>query len=348
MKNVENNSQNSLRLTFVLIVAAILLIAIAMVIVLEYVIVLSGLSTQEELENTGTYWIFVFGSVSIIIGLGLAFLLGKLILQPFDNLLEGMARLSTGDYKVRVNFSKRKYLKSLSEGFNTLAQELDNTEILRSDFINNFSHELKTPIVSVSSLIPLLKSDDLPKAKRLKYLSVIEEEMDRLASMTTNILNLSKVENQSILTKRTEFNLSEQIRNCVLLLEKKWSKKKLNLSLDFDEYTVFANEDLLKQVWLNLLDNAVKFAEQGGDLTVNIEKIDNRIAVTVKNSGSCIPESEYTKVFNKFYRMDETSVKDGNGIGLSIVKHIVELHDGRVYVVSKDNVTAFTVEMPQK
>jgi signal transduction histidine kinase len=334
-----------LRFTFILMVACILLFTVAMIIAVEYIIVVTGAITQEELEKSGLYWIFVFGVASTVIGLALAFLLGRLVLQPFDKLMEGMSVLADGDFTVRMDFGRRKYLSSMANSFNRLATELQNTEIFRADFVNNFSHEMKTPIASVSSLIPLLKSDDLPKEKRIKYLSIIEEEIDRLSSMTTNVLNLSKIENQGILTEKSNFNLSEQIRNCVLLLEKKWTKKRLNLALDFDEFYVLANEDMLKQVWINLLDNGIKFANFGGELGVSIVSDGKYVEISVSNSGSSIPENEQDKIFNKFYRSKESG-KDGNGIGLSIVKHVVDLHDGRVFVKSSEDVTAFIVVIP--
>ncbi len=346
MRENDTFSKNRLRFTFVLLVAGILLVAVAIVVILEYVLVLSGIGTQEDLEKTGTYWIFVFGVTSTIIGLALAFLLSRLVLRPFDKLIDGMSLLARGNFSVRMDFGERKYLEGLSDSFNSLATELQNTEILRSDFVNNFSHELKTPIASVSSLITLLKSDDLPKAKRLKYLNIIEEEMDRLSSMTTNILNLSKIENQEILTEKSKFNLSEQIRKCVLLLEKKWAKKRLNLSLDFDEVEIIANEDMLKQVWINLLDNGIKFANIGGELQVKIFNETETILVAIQNSGSEILESEYEKIFSKFYRVEREGKSEGNGIGLSIVKHIVDLHNGKIEVKSGDNKTEFLVKFP--
>ena len=150
---------------------------------------------------------------------------------------------------------------------------------------------------------------------------------------------------KEILTEKVKFNLSEQIRNCVLLLEKKWSKKRINLCLDFDEIYVQANEDMLKQVWINLLDNAIKFSNSGGDLLINISKTSENISVGIQNDGIEIPESEYDKIFNKFYRVEGQIKREGNGIGLSIVKHIVELHGGKVSVKSEHGKTEFTVTL---
>lgn len=348
MSKKKKKTNSGLKLFFVLGVAAILLVAIVVVILLEYFIVLSGIASKDSLEGGWVYGIFVFGVVSIVIGIGLALILGRIIYNPFDKLINGLSKLHDGDFSIRLDIDSRiEQLQNLTESFNALAKELENTEILRSDFVNNFSHELKTPIASVLSLISLLKNERLSKDKREKYLSVIEEEMDRLASMTTNILNLSKVENQGILTGEKEFNVSEQIRNCILLLERKWTKKNLDLSLDFDEFNVVANEDMLKQVWFNLLDNAIKFANDNGSLRVDIVQEDEKINVRIENSGSYIKESEYDNIFNKFYRLEDDSHKEGNGIGLSIVKHIVQLHGGSVKVESKENKTAFTVLLPK-
>ncbi len=348
MEKKTSYSKKSLRFTFILSVAAILLITMVLFVVLEYVLVLSGIGEQEELERSEMYWIFAFGMASVVIGLCLAVLVGRLVLKPVDNLIDGMKRLSSGDFTARLEQKNNKYANNLSQNFNTLANELQNMEMLRSDFVNNFSHELKTPITSVKSLITLLKNTDLSDDKREKYISIIEDEMDRLASMTTNILNLSKVERKGIISDKKPFNVSEQIRNCVLLLEKKWTKKRLNLSCEFDEYEICASEDMLKQVWINLLDNAIKFANDNGDLDIKIVKDNFKVSVSISNSGSSIAESEYDKIFTKFYRVEDKDDNEGNGIGLSIVKHIVQLHRGDIKVESKNNVTTFTVDLPIK
>ncbi len=159
-------------------------------------------------------------------------------------------------------------------------------------------------------------------------------------------LNLTKIENQNILTGITHYNLSEQVRTCLLLLEKKWSDKDIDFSLDFDEYFITGNEDLLKQVWLNLLDNAIKFTPSGGKITVTIEKNAETVSVSVENTGSFIPRDERDRIFRKFYQSDTSHAGSGNGIGLAVVKRITELHGGDVEVTSGDNTTKFTVTLP--
>ena len=334
--------KTQIKMFFIFGVAMILLIAIILVAVLEYVFVKLEVLGNFNLQDSPFSWVMMFAAISVTIGLGLTFILEKMILRPFNSLLDGMTRLSKGEFETRIDLGKVAGIKGISDKFNALAAELQKTEILRSDFVNNFSHEFKTPIVSISSLIALMKTDELSKEKQLQYLNVIEEEISRLADMTTNILLLTKIENQGILTDKTRFNLSEQIRTCILLFEKKWTKKELLLDVEFEEFEILANEDMLKQVWLNLIDNAIKFADKGSELKIAINKVGKKTAVSVRNTGEPISESDYEKIFNKFYQGGKDKTR-GNGIGLSIVKHVVDLHCGKVSVESQGRVTTFTV-----
>ena len=275
----------------------------------------------------------------------------KFPLKPIRALIDGMDRLASGNFTTRISVGKimRRYpaYVDVAKSFNEMAWELESTEMLRSDFINNFSHEFKTPIVSIAGFARLLKRGNLSEQEQRQYLDAIEEESLRLSSMATNVLSLTRVENQTILTDVTEYNLSEQIRSCMLLLESKWSKKDIELELDFGEYTIRANEELMKQVWINLLDNAVKFTPEGHTIQVQITQRRGKLIVEVRNTGSHIPPECQKKIFNKFYQADESHSAQGNGIGLAIVKRVAELHRGKASVSSEKNVTTFTVELPQ-
>ena len=165
--------------------------------------------------------------------------------------------------------------------------------------------------------------------------------------MATNVLNLTKVENQTILTDVAEYNLSEQIRSCILLLSGKWEQKELDFSLDFNEYNIRANEELMKQVWINLLENAVKFTPNRGLIEVKIAEHGDMLAVSIMNTGSEIASEHQKKIFNKFYQVDESHATEGNGIGLAIVKRVTELHEGTVEVHSESGTTTFTVFLPK-
>lgn len=289
--------------------------------------------------------------LSIPVCLLVAAAVGKFPLKPIRDLIDGMDRLAAGDFKARVKAGPvlRRYpaFVAVTDSFNKMADELESTETLRSDFINNFSHEFKTPIVSIAGFAKLLRHGNPTPEQQREYLTIIEEESMRLSYMATNVLNLTKVENQTILTDVSEFNLSEQIRSCILLLESKWSKKNLDLQLDFDEHTVRANEELLKQVWINLLDNAVKFAPDGHTIQIRMTENENTLSIAIKNTGSEIPAESREKIFNKFYQADESHATQGNGVGLAIVKQIVRLHGGMISVSSENDVTEFVVELPK-
>ena len=266
-------------------------------------------------------------------------------MKPIKQIIGGMSLLSDGFYDISIDFGKNSALKDLGYCFNELAKELKNNEIMSKEFINNFSHELKTPLVSISGLINLMKQKDFPEEKRNQYLLIIEEEANRLASLTTNILNLSKLENQKIVTDKEKFNFSEQVRKCILLLEKKWDKKQLELSMDFDEYMFVGNEDMIKQMCLNLIDNAIKFAYEKTELYINVSQDDEYVIFEVENESDHLNDEEIQKIFNKFYRVENSKYIEGNGIGLSIVKKIVELHDGDINVISNNNKVRFIIRL---
>ena len=289
--------------------------------------------------------------LSIPVCLLVASAVGKFPLKPVRDLIDGMDRLAAGNFKARVKAGPilRRYpaFVAVTDSFNKMAEELESTETLRSDFINNFSHEFKTPIVSIAGFAKLLRHGNPTPEQQQEYLKVIEEESMRLSYMATNVLNMTKVENQTILTDVTQYNLSEQIRSCLLLLESKWSQKDIELQLDFGEHMICANEELLKQVWINLLDNAVKFTPDGHTIQVQISDTEDSLVVEILNTGSEIPAESQDKIFNKFYQADESHATQGNGVGLAIVKRIAELHGGSVGVVSENDVTTFTVKLPK-
>jgi len=296
--------------------------------------------------------ILFYALISIPTGLLISLMVVRFPLRPVRDLIDGMNRLGSGDFKTRIQVGAimRRYspFVAVADSFNKMAEQLESTEMLRSDFINNFSHEFKTPIVSIAGFAKLLRWGNLTKEEQQEDLRIIEEESIRLSLLATNVLNLTKVENQTILTDVTRYNLSEQLRSCILLLESKWNKKDLDLELDFSEYEIEASAELLKQVWINLLDNAIKFAPEGHTVRVEIHALADGLQVTISNTGSEIPLDKQEKIFRKFYQADESHKKEGNGVGLAIAKRIVELHGGSITVESGHDVTSFSVVLPQR
>lgn len=342
----------SLTLAFSTFVFAIILSAVALTALGLWLLTKAEVIVDVDGELQLGQVILFMSLISLIIGGATAFFSSRIPLKPVNELINKMNRLAAGDFKTRLKYgdtlSAHPAVKELTASFNTMAEELENTEMLRNDFINAFSHEFKTPIVSITGLANLLEAGNLTEEQRVQYAHAIREESMRLSSMASKVLNLTKVENQTILTDVSRFNLSEQVRSAVLLLEEKWAAKNIDLQLDFDEYMIEANEEMLKQVWINLIDNAVKFVPRCG--TVELEVIDTgeNLCVKVSNTGGEIPHDKLDNIFNKFYQADESHATQGNGIGLAIVKGIVELHNGKVSANSVNGITTFTVVLPKK
>ena len=355
MKNAKRKKRtNRVSLTLLLSVVVFFALLIAILLALGLVMLLIQLhvfkGVSEEIRMSNVLMVMVL--ISLVMGAALVLIMSKIPVNPINIFVNGLNNLAAGNFKTRISYkgllANQPAVQEVTESFNKLAKELENTEMLRSDFINNFSHEFKTPIVSIAGFAKLLQRGNLTEEQKMQYLNAIEEESMRLSYMATNILNMTKVENQEILTDVTNFNLSEQIRFAVLLMEDQWSKKNLELQLDFDEHMIEANEELLKQVWINLVGNAVKFAPRCATVAVDICATAESYIVEVSNTGSEIPPEKQKRIFNKFYQADESHAQEGSGIGLAIVKKIVDLHSGWVSVKSGDGMTAFTVELPKK
>lgn len=349
---MDRMNRTSLTLLLSLFVFAVLCAAIGLAVLGVYILEWTGVMAEVEEELDMGAVVLFMSAISLILGWVLVFFSIRIPLKPIHTLVTHMNRLATGDFKTRIEgrgaLSHHPYLSEVNESFNKLAEELENTEMLRGDFINNFSHEFKTPIVSIAGFAKLLRRGNLTDEQRSAYLASIEEESLRLAAMATNVLNLTKVENQTILTDVTDFNLSEQVRSALLLLETKWTAKNIEPDPDFDEYRVEGNEELLKEVWINLIDNAVKFSPQGGRVTLRIRESEGSVTVTVGNQGSEIPPDRQEKLFHKFYQGDESHASEGNGIGLAIVKQVVGLHGGLIEVTCREGMIYFSVSIPRR
>lgn len=274
--------------------------------------------------------LFMFCLISTILGTVLAAIFSRAPLRPIREIIDAVDKIADGDYSVRIHLRSPEEFKILSDKFNHMAEELDSVEMLRNDFVSNFSHEFKTPIVSIRGFAKALKWDDLSPEERNEYLDIIISESERLADLSANVLYLSKIEQQTILTDKRCFNLSEQIRLTIALFDERLSEKNIRLSFDCEEYFLIGNEEMLRQVWINLLGNAIKFSPAHGMIEIRMEQIDGRISVTFSNQGPKIPAETAAHIFEKFYQGDSSHTTDGNGLGLSIAKRIVELHSGTI------------------
>ncbi len=284
---------------------------------------------------------------SAIVGTFVALVFGRIPLKPLQAMIDATNRLAAGDFSARLNFSRPGQFKVLRDSFNSMAQELSSIEMLRNDFINNFSHEFKTPIVSIKGFAELLKDESLSAEERNDYLDIIIRESSRLATMSTNVLNLSRIENQTIVANRKPIDVSEQIRRCILLLQSVWEGRSINMDIDLEEVVLYGNDEMLSQVWLNLLDNAIKFTPEGGHIGVSLTRKGRNAEVIFRDDGVGIPADQQERVFDKFYHTDAGSIAPGNGIGLTLARKIVRLHGGDISCRSSPgNGSVFTVTLP--
>ncbi|WP_330364993.1 sensor histidine kinase [Anaerovorax odorimutans] len=284
---------------------------------------------------------------STIVGTTLTAILSRIPLKPIRRVVAACNKVADGDFSVRLPVSAIDEFNIFANSFNRMAKELGSLEMLRSDFVNNFSHEFKTPIVSLRGFAKILKSPDLSEEERNEYLDIIISESDRLAELATNVLTLTAIENLNIISDKSKFDLSEQVRRSVLMLESKWSNKNLEMIIDIDDVYYTGNEDLLNQVWINLIDNAIKFSPDKGKVKIKVKNLDNSIEFKVMDNGYGIDEENLKHIFDKFYQCDKSRNTEGNGLGLPIVYKIVKLHQGEIIIESELGLgTIFTVILP--
>lgn len=288
--------------------------------------------------------------VSAAIGVCLSGFFGRYYLRPLKSMIRATKEVKRGNFKVQIEIDNHpeSEMSTLIQSFNEMTRELDGIELFRNDFINNFSHEFKTPIVSIRGFARELQHGDLTEAQRREYAKIIEEESDRLAKLSINVLELSKLENQQIVTDRTAFFLDEQLRQSILLCEAAWSEKEIEMVPELDEVRYFGNEELLAHIWRNLLTNAIKFTPQKGTVRVSLTADEKSITVTVSDTGEGMSPEVMAHIFEKFYQGDSSHHKSGYGIGLTMAHRAATLCGGSIAVQSKKGQgSTFTVTLPR-
>lgn len=307
-----------------------------------------GILNEENIQSAMILPIITLFAC-IIIGIIVSACSSKIVLKHVREFIEAINRLSKGDFSARLYIKKPPEFQLLSENFNMMAEELGGIEVLRTDFINNFSHEFKTPIISIKGFAEILKDDNLSKEEKDEYLDIIIDESKRLTTLATNVLNLSKIETQVILKDTQKFNIGEQIRQSILLLQGKFEEKNIQLDINIEDLNFIGNKEMLSQVWLNLLDNSIKFNKFNGLISINTQKKESNIIITISDNGIGISKEAMKKIFDKFYQGDTSHGTKGNGLGLPIVKKIVELHNGTIKCHSiMSQGTEFIVTLPIK
>ncbi len=277
--------------------------------------------------------------LSLIVGFFVTYFMGKMFFTPIKRLGNAMRSVADGDFAVQLETKKTtpKEVQEVYSGFNMMTNELKATEMLQSDFVSNVSHEFKTPINAIEGYATLLQGCEGLDEDHEEYIEKILFNTRRLSTLVGNILLLSKIENKNLPTNNVKFRLDEQIRQSVLALEPSWTAKNIDFDIELDEIEYFGNEPLLHHVWDNLISNAIKFSPEGGLVLLRLQDCDGGVMFCVEDSGPGISENAKKHIYDKFYQADSSHKEEGNGLGLALVKRILEITNG---LISVENVAS--------
>lgn len=337
----KRNGRSSLRLRFILICMSQLVLVAALA-------ELAGWAFRHWFGVAPELPIFVWAMVfSGTIGVAVTNHMTKMLIDPIAKLRSAMREVADGDFKVEAKCESRiQDVQDIYDSFNSMVRELSTTETLQTDFISDVSHEFKTPINAIEGYASLLEGEPSPEEQRA-YVEKILFNTRRLSALTGNILLLSKLSNQSILPQKTQFRLDEQIRQAIVALEQMWSEKELGFEVELAETPFFGYESLLPHVWTNLIGNAVKFSPKGGEIRIKMMRTEGAVVFTIEDDGPGIVPGDEEHIFTKFYQSESSHGMEGNGLGLALVRQIVEMSGGSVDVQNLEaGGCRFTVRLP--
>lgn len=332
-------------LVFVTILVTYLILTITFVIFekLKYITIGSSLHWQPWV----ILLLFMLGA--LFLGLIIAFFMANIFLRPITELSDATKRVAKGDFNVQIqtDADENSEMGELILNFNKMVKDLQHIETLKNDFVVNVSHEFKTPLATIQGYSTLLQDENLLPSERESYTRYIIDATKQLSNLTSNILKLSKLENREIDVEKTHFDAAEQIRQALLFLETQWSVKNIDLDIDLYPGEIYANEELTMQIWLNIIGNAIKFSDYAGKISVCSSIESGMYTVSFKDNGCGMSEETKERIFEKFYQGDNSHSNDGNGLGMALVKKIIDISGGEIFVESqKGKGTEFTVKMP--
>ena len=332
---------DSLRLRLTLLVSAEIVVSILLALGLYYL-----LADMIPMDDT---WLLLLDLIviSLVVGSVVTLVMSRYFFDPIKKLGKAMEQVADGDFSVRLDEkSSSKEIMEVYTGFNMMAHELSATEILQTDFVSNVSHEFKTPINAIEGYAMLLQGGQ-PTDDQALYVEKILLNTHRLSDLVGNILLLSRIDNQAISAAATTYRLDEQIRQAILLLENKWATKDLDVDVDLEEIFYTGNESMLQHVWVNLIDNAIKFNPVGGLLRIRLLRQEQQLIFTVEDRGPGIPLEAQSHIFDKFYQADSSHTSEGNGLGLALTRQVLDSCGGTVRAENlPDTGCRFTVTLP--
>jgi len=307
---------------------------------------------KQMQENANPWFMALIGSsyvlfIGVVVYIGIRILIRTSFTKPMHEIRKVARKVAEGDFTVRVNSQrtddKKDDVEILIDDFNKMIEELATIETLKGDFIANISHEIKTPLAVIQSYAAAMQKISLPMDKRMEYTDTILEASKKLSTLVTTVLKLNKLDIQEIIQKHS-YSLDEQLRCSILALEEVFEKKDIMLDVQLDEVMITTDENLMEMVWNNLLTNAIKFTKSKGIVTIRLKKENGEIIVSISDTGCGISAKSIEHVFDRFYQGDTSHFAIGNGLGLSLVKRVIELVEGEIKVTSEYGIgTEFTI-----
>lgn len=299
------------------------------------------------MENGYAFLIFVF-VCAVLLGFSLFYRQYLKRTTQAKVLHDACNKILRGEYEIDLDDLDGEY-KRVGDVLISVAQRLKLADKEKNDFINDFSHELKTPIVSIRGFARLISKGNLPESEAKEYLSIIVSESDRLIDLTASTLMLDRLENAHLEIEKSYYNVSEQIRKSILLLQNDWEKRDIEINADFDDHNVYSSAELTSQLFINLIQNAIKFSNDGGKVDITVEKTDRFITVKIQDYGVGMDAETQKRMYDKYFRGDKSRSTHGNGLGLSTVKKIAEILDLDLKVTSAlQKGTTFNVSFKNK
>lgn len=297
-----------------------------------------------KIHLSGAIWVVVFSTIlSCVLGV----LLSVLIFTPITRLSEAMRQVGHGDFSAYLEPPNHiREIRDIYDNFNLMSKELGATEIIQTDFVSNVSHEFKTPINAIEGYATLLQDGQQSEEQAL-YVDKILLNTRRLSELVGNILLLSKVDHQAIESNRSRYRLDEQIRQAIVLLESKWSAKEIDFDVSLDSVEFTGNESMMLHVWMNLIDNAIKYNPYGGMVRLRLVRQGSSIVFTIDDTGPGIPPAHQKHIFDKFYQVDSSHTTEGNGLGLALTKRVLDTCGGTIKAENLPEAGCrFTVTLP--
>lgn len=310
---------------------------------------LSFCIVEWGINNYKLSWNFILKSLGLIIPMALFITIinvitARWLAKQATDLADGLAKAASGDYHAKLDPTKSSIFQVAYDNFNKLEEELKKANTLQDEFVNNYSHEFKTPITSIKGFAELLLDEEIDDKTRKKYLKIIVEESEKLTYLANSSILLTKLNSQDIIPNKKRYSLDEQIRRCVIVLEPEYSKKNINLVCNLEEVDFYGSEEIMEHLWMNLINNAIKYTPDNGNISINLRSYSENIMFSVIDSGIGMNEEEIKQVFNKFYQADKSKTTKGLGLGLTIVSRIIQLVEGKIKVESEPNKgSSFTV-----